>query len=211
MDLSQFLEELIRDFGYIGVAVGLYIEHVFPPAPMQLVIPFAAVLVVSGDLNFVLVWITGTLGAMLGSWTLYEFGRWANEPLVRRFIQRYGRYLTITESDLDSALQKLERYGNSMVFVSHMIPLSIVRVVVSIFAGVQKIPRMRFLLYTGLGTLLWIGLELYAVVLIGGNWNEIVRIIQPYEPYLWGVGFVIGGLCVVWYIQRLRRHPAGQQ
>jgi membrane protein DedA with SNARE-associated domain len=110
------VEQFIITFGYIGVLIGLYVEHVFPPAPMQVVIPIAGFLVGRGELNFWGVWVAGTIGGVLGSYTLYAIGHWVDEPRVRRFIKKRGHWLTIAENDLDRSLHFLDRYGTAMVF-----------------------------------------------------------------------------------------------
>jgi membrane protein DedA with SNARE-associated domain len=205
------VEQFIITFGYIGVLIGLYIEHVFPPAPMQVVIPVAGFLVGRGELNFWGVWVAGTIGGVLGSYTLYELGHWVDEPRVRRFVQKHGRWLTISENDLDRSLRFLDRYGTAMVFISHMIPLSVVRVIVSAFAGVMGMSRWMFLIYCTAGTILWIGGQLYLAVLVGESWDNMIAAIRPHENLAWGTGIILTILLVIWYLWRFRQQRLAEK
>jgi membrane protein DedA with SNARE-associated domain len=204
--MSKELEEIVITLGYLGIFIGLYIEHVFPPAPAQVVIPVAGFMVGRGELDFWGVLIAGSFGAVLGSYTLYSLGNWLGEDRTRNFIRKYGRILTVTEHDLERSFHFVDRYGRMTVFISHMIPLSVVRVVVSIFAGVNRMRREVFTLSTTVGTLIWIGGQLYLAVVIGEEWDRITAEAARYEGVLWGVGGTLTVLFVVWYVRRLRNH-----
>ena len=204
--MSGELEEIVISLGYLGIFIGLYIEHVFPPAPAQVVIPVAGFMVGRGELNFWGVLLAGSFGAVLGSYTLFWLGHWLGEENTRIFIRKYGRVLTITENDLERSFRFVDRYGRLTVFISHMIPLSVVRVVVSIFAGVNRMRREMFLISTALGTLIWIGGQLYLAVVIGEEWDRITAEAARYEGILWGVGGTLTVLFIVWYIRRLMSH-----
>ena len=127
---------------------------------------------------------------------------------MRGFIIKYGKWLTVSEKDLDSSLRTLQRWGYAMVLFSHLIPLSVVRVIVSIFAGVNRMRWWHFAAYTTIGTILWIGGQLYVAVILGENWDELLAKAEPYELYFWMGGVVLGVLFIVWYVHRLRRQNA---
>lgn len=203
--MTQQFEQLIETLGYLGILIGLYIEHVFPPAPAQVVIPIAGFLVGRGELTFLGVWISGTIGGVLGSCTLYWLGRWLDERFVRTFVRKHGKWLTVSEADLDRTLRLFDRWGNWLVLISHMIPLSPVRVFMSLTAGANRMGWLRFALYSTLGTILWIGGQLYLAVLVGENWEELAAQANRYSLYLWIGGGICTVLVVFWYLRRWRR------
>lgn len=184
--------------------MALYIEHVFPPIPAQLVLPVAGFLIGRGDLNFGGVLFFACLGGVLGSSTLYLLGYWVHEPII----VRYGHILKLTPERLEKTMDFIKRYSNSMVFVSHTIPLSPIRVLVSLLSGANKMPYLRFLFFTTLGTFLWIGGQLYVAVFIGQNWEAIFGIVQQQPFYFAGVALTVVAVLGIWYGWRWRSRKA---
>ena len=162
----DFLNGPVRDLvtqiydavGYLGVALWVAIESVIIPIPSELVLPFAGFLVGEGVAvepltgaawNYWLVVIAGTIGATIGALIAYGIGAWGGRPII----ERWGRYLGITTSDLDRADGFFARHGQAASFFGRMIP--IIRSLVSFAAGVARMPLGRFTLFTFLGSLPW--------------------------------------------------------
>lgn len=211
--MLELLEQVVLDFGYVGIGFLLFLEHLFPPFPAQLALPFMGILVEQGKLSFIGVWLSSSTGGIIGSYVLYEFGRWADQHLMRRFVRRYGRWLGLKERDLDRALTVFTRYGAVIIFGSHIIPMSIFRSALAMMAGANRMPRLRFLLYAGLGTLAWMGGQLYAIVLIGENWALISRTVQK-EPEITGaIVALVVILVLLWWrrrmVERITRRSIG--
>lgn len=205
--MTTNVEELILTFGYLGVFLGLYLEYLVPALPMQVVIPVAGLLISQDDLNFWGVLIAGTAGATLGSYTLFLLGdHWQQHGNIDGFIEKYGRWLTLNQDDVNKAQGFIERYGGGMVLFSHVIPLSIIRVAVSILAGSSQMARPRFVLFVALGSVIWNGGQLYAVVALGRNWNTLLIIGRPLEPLLWVAGGLILLGLAAWYVKRLKNY-----
>jgi membrane protein DedA with SNARE-associated domain len=200
---EQVLQFLIH-FGYLGVLLALYVEHVFPPIPAQVVLPVAGLLIGRGDLSFSGVLLAACLGAVLGSSTLYLLGYWMHEPIINR----YSRLLKLSPEKQAKHLAFIQRYGNSMVFISHTIPLSPVRVLVSLMAGANRMALGRFLLFCTLGSLVWIGGQLYVAVFIGENWGILFEIIRQQPGYFIAVSLLAVGIVLGWYRWRRSRIAA---
>ncbi|GAB4475956.1 MAG: DedA family protein [Anaerolineae bacterium] len=185
------IEQIILTIGYPGLALVIFIENVFTPIPSEVVLPFAGFLVSSGKFTLPGVLFWSTLGAVLGAIALYYIGLWADEPVVRGFTRRYGRYIALTEKDLDRAMAWFDRYGQAVIFFGRLIPL--VRSLISLPAGMNRMRLPRFLLFTTLGSLLWNVVLSGAGYLLGENWESILDIVDKYEKVwlvLLGVGFV---------------------
>ena len=192
--VGGWIEELIAAIGYPGIVAVMAIENIFPPIPSEAVLPFAGALAADGELNFWGVVAAGTAGSVLGAVVLYAVGYVAHEAGVRRLVAAYGRFVFISEHDLDRAAGWFQRYGEAVIFFGRLIP--IIRSLVSIPAGYTRMNPVRFLLYTTLGTALWSLLLTYAGWVLGENWETIREYTGPYENaalaaiVLAAVGFV---------------------
>lgn len=173
------IESIILAIGYPGIALIMFTENVFPPIPSELVMPFAGFLVARGEMTLVGILIAGTGGALLGAVALYYVGMWADEPLIRAFVRRWGRWFLVGEDDLDRALAFFEKYGEAVIFFGRLIPL--IRSLVSIPAGMNRMNMPRFLGLTLLGTLIWNTFLGVAGMVLGQNWPRILLLVDRYE------------------------------
>lgn len=206
LDLARvWIEQIILTLGYPGIALVMLAENLFPPIPSEVVMPFAGFLAARGELNFVGVMVAGVIGSVLGAVALYGLGAWAGERMVRPFVQRYGQWLFLSERDLDQALGLLARFGASAVLIGRLMPL--VRSLISIPAGMNRMAWRPFLTFTVIGTTLWNLLLAGAGWWLGSRWDELMHFTKQYER---GVLFVLAILIVSFVISRVaqrRRAP----
>ncbi len=177
--IHLWLEQVIITLGYTGIVIVMFLESLFPPIPTELLMPFAGLMVNQGHFSFSGVLLAGTAGSLLGALTLYYLGQYVGEPLIRSVIRRYGPYLLLTERDLNRSLDFFERYSEAVVFFGRFIPL--IRSLISLPAGLTRMPLGRFLLFTTLGSGLWNGLMSYIGVILGENWAELLIFVKQYE------------------------------
>ena len=173
------IEELILAIGYPGIILVMAVENIFPPIPSELVMPFAGALSAKGEMNFWGAVAAGASGSLIGAVVLYAIGYIAREAGVRRLVAAYGKYIFISEQDLDRAATWFERYGEAVIFFGRLIP--IIRSIISIPAGYTRMHMGRFLLFTALGTLVWSLILTYAGRVLGENWEDIAGFIGPYQ------------------------------
>jgi membrane protein DedA with SNARE-associated domain len=192
--LKLWIESIITTLGYPGIALIMAIENIFPPIPSEVVLPFAGFLVADGRYSFIGVVLAGMIGSVVGALVLYYFGLWSNEAIIRRFIRRFGKFLLVSEADLDTALNYFSRYGEAVIFFGRLIPL--VRSLISIPAGMQRMPLPKFLFYTSIGTALWSAILTYAGMILGQNWETVLGYIEQYQR----VVVVAIGLAVLAFI-----------
>jgi len=145
----QWLLDLFRGMGYPGIVVLMAVESSILPLPSELVMPPAGYLVAKGEMNFILAVACGVLGSILGALANYGLARW----LGRAFFLRLGRYVLITERALDRSERYFAAHGEISTFLGRMLP--VVRHLISIPAGVARMQLGRFVLFTGLGALVW--------------------------------------------------------
>ncbi len=203
--LRLLVEGAVEALGYAGILLVMLLENVFPPIPSELVMPFAGFLVADGKLSFAGVITAGTAGSVLGALLLYAVGWWAHEPVVRRFLRAYGRYLRISEHDLDRSLAVFTRYGMIIVLAGRLVPM--VRSLVSLPAGINRMPLLPFVAYTTLGSALWNTLLGYTGYLLGENWHAVLEIIDHYQMLTLGLAAVP---VIVYGLRRIRAARAPQ-
>lgn len=186
--LRLLVEGAVEALGYAGILLVMLLENVFPPIPSELVMPFAGFLVADGKLTFAGIVLAGTAGSVLGALVLYAVGWWAHEPVLRRFVRRYGRYLRVSEHELDRSLAVFARYGAIIVLVGRLMP--IVRSLVSLPAGINRMPLLPFVAYTSAGAALWNTLLAYAGYVLGENWQDVLEFIDHYQLVTLGLAAV---------------------
>jgi len=160
--LHQFFAtwmQFVLDWGYIGIFVMMAFESTALPIPAEVVMPPAAYWASQGRFNFALVIVAATAGSWAGSaasyWIAYKLGR----PLVNR----YGRFVLMSPSKIEGADRWFEAYGSGGIFVARLLP--VIRHLISIPAGLFRMPFLRFSIMTILGAgfyngaLAWFGMR----------------------------------------------------
>jgi len=204
----MIIEQIILAMGLPGITIVMFAENLFPPIPSELVMPFAGFVVGQGKASFLPVWAAGTFGAVLGAVVLYYIGRWADEPIVRRFVRRFGKWFLLSEADLDRVLQAFARHGEAIVFFGRLIP--IVRSLISLPAGMQRMPMGKFLLFTTLGAAIWTAVLTAAGVILGANWDQVLDIVRRYEQLTLAVLVILVIAFFVIRISQRRKQSAAQ-
>ena len=178
-NLGELIQRIIETLGYPGIILVMAAENIFPPIPSELVMPLAGFMAREGKFNIIAVIVAGVLGSIIGALVLYWLGAWANETVIRRFIRRWGRYAFISEDDLDVSLGYFNRHGEAVIFFGRLIPL--VRSLISIPAGMDRMPLPKFLFYTVLGTTIWSAVLSYAGWVLQANWQQVLGYVKQYE------------------------------
>lgn len=194
--LRFWIQEAIDSFGYVGVALMMFVENIFPPIPSEAVMPFAGFLVTRGTFNLAGIIVAGTVGSVAGALFIYYLGVWLTKQRVRRLIRRYGQWFLVEESDFERAITLFHEHGWVMIFVGRLIPG--VRSVISLPAGLDRMPMVPFLAFTALGTGLWSALLAYAGFVLGDNWQRVLVFLDQYQTAL----LIIVVLCILIFVGR---------
>ena len=202
------IEQAVLDFvsntynliGWPGVVVMMAIESACIPLPSEIIMPLAGwMLIKEKSLSVVYIGAAGAYGALgntIGSALAYGVGMWGGRP----FLEKYGRYILISHHDLDLADRWFYRWGSWSVFVSRLMP--VVRTFISLPAGIARMPFLKFLFYTFIGSFIWsVGLA-YGGYLLGEHWEQLRNVMRPFDPVIITVVVVFIAL----YIYRHIRH-----
>jgi len=174
-DVGQLVLDVIGALGYLGLALLLIAENLFPPIPSEVVLPLAGFLVGRGDLNLWGAIFAATFGSVAGALILYALGRWGG----RKLVLRYGKWLRVDEKGLRQAEGWFRGYGDWVVLGARVVPVA--RSIVSIPAGTAKMPLPRFVILTTLGSAAWNSALIGAGVALGANWQVVERWVGSYS------------------------------
>lgn len=192
--MFDWITALIDQLGLPGVALMMFLENVFPPIPSELIMPLAGFNAAQGRMGLVGVILAGTLGSLAGAVLWYLLGRAVGTARLRRLAARHGRWLTVTPGELDRADAWFDRHGGMAVFLGRLVPT--VRTLISIPAGLSEMPLGRFLLWSGLGTLIWTTFLALAGYLLEDAYHRVENWVNPVSTvvvvgivglYLWRV------------------------
>jgi membrane protein DedA with SNARE-associated domain len=170
--LLGFTKAVISGGSYPGIVLLMAIESACIPLPSEIIMPFAGYLVFTGQFNLFWAATAGALGCNLGSVVAYEIGCYGGRPLV----ERYGRYIWLSSHDLDMAERFFQRFGSAAVFLGRLLP--VIRTFIALPAGLARMPRLKFHIYTFAGSwpwcfaLAWVGMKL------GERWATDPRLRQ---------------------------------
>ncbi|MGH9915454.1 MAG: DedA family protein [Pyrinomonadaceae bacterium] len=193
--ISGFIIAIISGLGYSGIVLLMAIESACIPLPSEIIMPFAGYLVYTGRFNLFWVGVAGAVGCVLGSLVAYWVGTYGGRPLI----ERYGRYLLISQHDIELADRLFNRDGEIIVFVSRLLP--VIRTFIAFPAGVAKMGVRKFIIYTFLGSLPWcLGLGLVGQ-LLGEQWDRDETLKTWFHRFDFVIG-AIGLLVVAWWVWR---------
>lgn len=183
--LFVFIKSVIGTAGYGGIALLMAIESACVPLPSELIMPFAGYLVFEGKMSLFWAATAGAIGCNLGSLVAYEIGFYGGRPLVERF----GSYILMGRRELDWADGFFQRWGQAAVFVGRLLP--VIRTFIALPAGIARMPRGRFHLYTFLGSWPWCFGLAYLGMKLGESWRSLGQYFHKFDAAI-GVALVAG-------------------
>lgn len=194
--MVEWIVDTIAQFGYGGIFLLMVAENLFPPIPSEVIMPLAGFAAARGDMSLTGVMIAGVAGTVVGNLPWYWLGHALGHDRLRRLAARFGRIWTISPSEVDEAVRWFERHGWTAVFFGRMLPT--IRTVISAPAGVARMPMWGFLLFTTLGSTIWIGILTVAGLFLEAHYDTVADYVDPLSKV------VIAGV-VLAYVYRLVR------
>jgi membrane protein DedA with SNARE-associated domain len=187
---TEWVLNIISSAGYWGIALSMAIESFFVPFPSEVIMPFAGYLVSQGRFSLFWVAVFGGLGSYIGTLPFYFFGKLSSEIIVRKFIQKWGKWIFITEEDLDKSIKLFNEKGGVIVFVGRLIPG--IRSVLSIPAGISKMEFVKYSFFTILGSLSWSFVLSLLGYFLGENWEILGGYIEKFKDVIIVIVILIG-------------------
>lgn len=198
--MLDWITSTINSLGYWGIVLLMFLENVFPPIPSELIMPLAGFTSTQGKLNIAFVIMAGTLGSLLGAVLWYYIGKNVGEKRLKRWADKYGKWLTISSEDIDKSKKWFDKNGGTAVFFGRIIPG--VRTFISVPAGLEDMRFVPFLFYSTIGSLLWVGLLTFAGYILGQNYQVIEKFLGPISSLI-AIALIVA--FAFWVMKRKRR------
>lgn len=194
--LVNFIVTFISGAGYFGVWLLSVIDAFNLPLPSEVVLGFTGFLVSGGRFDFWLVVLAATTGNLAGSILSYGLGVVGGRP----FIKKYGKWILFSQRDLAAADRLFKKFGGTITFFARFIPL--LRAIVSLPAGITRMPFIKFVIYTFLGSLIWSALLIFIGFKVGENYLLLVERFRVFEDFI-AVALLLG---IIAWVLRFVRH-----
>jgi membrane protein DedA with SNARE-associated domain len=161
--MDHFIIEAIARGGYLGIALLMAIENVFPPIPSEVIMGIGGLLVARGEMQFWPLLAVGTIGSTAGNYVWFWIGdKWGYRRLAP-LVDRHGRWLTLEWEDIEKATRFFQSHGQWVVLVLRFSPF--LRTMISLPAGLSHMKAWKFLLFTFVGAGIW-----NVLLIMGGQW-----------------------------------------
>jgi membrane protein DedA with SNARE-associated domain len=199
VDLTDWVTGVIDRLGYLGVALLVALENVFPPIPSEVVLPFAGFAASDGGASLLGMIVAATIGSVLGAWVLYGISARIGPDRLLALVVRHGRWLRLTAADLAGAEEWFDRRADAAVLLCRCVPL--VRSLISIPAGFRRMSLVRFTVLTAIGSATWNTGLIVSGFLLRERWDEIEGVMSVAQYVVLG-GFV---LAIAWFVRSSTR------
>ena len=194
---------LMNLIGAPGAGVAIALENLFPPLPSEVILPMAGLAAARGSFTLVEALAWTTAGSVVGAFALYGVGAWLGIDRLRALVRRMP---LLKVEDVDRTVAWFERHGGKAVFFGRMLP--IFRSLISIPAGVTRMPLWRFGLLTLAGSFVWNTVFVLSGYLLGDQWH----IVEEYAGVLQYAVIGTAAAALVWFtvnrVRQLRRGAA---
>ena len=190
-DYISLAVEKNSTIAYLTICLAMFLENVIPPIPSEIIMPLGGFFVYQQKLNFYILVFWGLFGTILGSLPWYYLGRLVNEKKLSNFLDKRGKYLGISSDDLAKSKKWFDKYGVSLVFWGRLIPG--IRTLISVPAGIELMPFSKFLIWTTMGSFIWVSLLTYTGYLFGENYSII-------ETYLDQIKYVVKPILIIIFL-----------
>ncbi|WP_426592133.1 DedA family protein [Cellulomonas sp. McL0617] len=194
--VSGWAVHLMETLGVAGAGIAIAVENVFPPLPSELILPLAGFTASQGTFGLVEAIVWTTAGSVVGAMVLYLLGALVGRTRTRALMARIP---LVSIADIDRAEAFFTRHGHAAVFFGRMVP--VFRSLISIPAGVERMPVLVFLALTAAGSAVWNTIFVCAGYLLGENWDAVERYAGIAQ---WVVVAVVVALVGGFVISRLR-------
>lgn len=197
MNIADWAVSVMEALGSIGAGLLVLLENLFPPIPSEVILPLAGFAASRGDLNVAAAVAATTAGSVIGALLLYGIGATVGLERVRRVADKLP---LINLEDVDKTVAWFDRHGGKAVFFGRMIP--IFRSLISLPAGVDRMPVAKFTALTAAGSAIWNAIFVLSGYFLGENWHAVEQYVGVFQ---WIVIAVVLIFVLWWVIRRVRR------
>jgi membrane protein DedA with SNARE-associated domain len=196
----DWLLQVLLQLGYPGIIALMAMESSILPVPSELVMPPGGYWAAKGQMNFIAVVASGVLGSIIGALANYYGAQLIGLPLIKR----YGKYVLLTEKNLERSERFFSQHGEISTLIGRLFP--VIRHLISIPAGLHRMPLAKFILYTAVGATIWCAILTWIGYFLGQH-EGVLRNEAIHRYVTWALLILIP-ICLVAvgiYVVRRRR------
>lgn len=181
---AHFVQDVVLRLGYPGLFLLITLESTLVPIPSELVMPFAGFLAAKGEFSLAVIIIINSTAAMVGSGLCYWLGAAGGKPLL----VRYGKFIFVRQKDIEKTEAFFARHGKATILIGRFLP--VVRHIISVPAGIARMPLVPFFTQTFIGATIWGTVLILIGYELGARWESVAKQLKH-------VDLMIGGLIVL--------------
>jgi membrane protein DedA with SNARE-associated domain len=210
--ILNFIRSVYDAIGWPGVVLLMAIESACIPLPSEIIMPFAGWMLITEKYPnanaelvvecILLAGICGAVGNVIGSLIAYWVGAKGGLP----FLRRYGKYLLISEHEIDVSERWFDKYGEGITFFSRLLPL--VRTFISFPSGIARMNIWKFIVYSFLGAFIWSTGLAYGGYVLGQHWEKIRDAMRPFDIPIVIVCVLLIVIFILWHWKRRSRNAS---
>ncbi|AFZ11984.1 SNARE associated Golgi protein-like protein [Crinalium epipsammum PCC 9333] len=198
--MSEWITNTITSLGYLGIGLLMFLENLFPPIPSELIMPLAGFTVAKGRMELAPVILAGVIGTILGALPWYYVGKLVGEDNLKRLADKYGKWISVSSRDIEKADNWFDKHGQKAVLFCRLVPG--VRTLISLPAGISGMPLVPFLIYSTIGTALWVSFLTLAGYALGDNYEIVEEYLGPVSKIVFVLLIVA---FVVWVVNKRKK------
>lgn len=202
--MREWVITVMNTWGYGGIVFLIAVENIFPPIPSEVILTFGGFMTTCTDMQVWWVIAASTVGSLLGAVVLYYAGRLLGADKVMTLLDgKVGKILHFRRVDVESAMAWFEKRGNWAVLLCRCVP--IVRSLISIPAGMAKMPFLPFFVLTTVGSFVWNTALVYLGAFAGNSWEKIAQTFGSYADIVSVVLLGLVPIVAMWILARKSR------
>ncbi len=171
--MQEWITNTMNSLGYLGIGLLMFLENLFPPIPSELIMPLAGYTATfpNTQIQVIPAIAAGVIGTILGAIPWYYAGLLLGQQRLQLLASRYGKWIGISGDDIEKSTNWFQKHGAKAVLFGRLVPG--IRTLISIPAGISKMPLIPFFLYSTIGTIGWVTLLTYAGYFLGKNYKLV--------------------------------------
>lgn len=195
--MAEWIENTMTSLGYVGIALLMFLENLFPPIPSELIMPLAGFTVAQGKMGLIPAIVAGVIGTVLGAFPWYYIGKIVDETRLEKLADKYGKWISVSSADIKKANNWFNKHGVKAVFLCRLVPG--VRTLISLPAGINNMNMGSFVIYSTLGTVIWVSFLTIAGYVLGDHYDLVEVYIDPISKIAL---LIIVIFFVIWLIRK---------
>ena len=171
--MQEWITNTMNSLGYLGIGLLMFLENLFPPIPSELIMPLAGYTATfpNTQIQVIPAIAAGVIGTILGAIPWYYAGLLLGQQRLQLLASRYGKWIGISGEDIEKSTNWFQKHGSKAVLFGRLVPG--IRTLISIPAGISKMPIVPFFIYSTIGTIVWVTLLTYAGYFLGKNYKLV--------------------------------------